>query len=246
MKLKNTSLYGILLIWVILQINLSHAGEIALTFDDAPRADSRYFTADKRATTLLAGLKAAGVEQALFFVIAKNLAMPGGQERIQAYTDAGHLLGNHSYSHQDPDRFGAHEYLADFDRANSQLSPLAGFVPFYRFPFLREGRQVETRDQIRAHLSDNNYQHGYVTVDNYDWYLDQLLQKGIEQGKEPNLERLRDLYVELMWESVQFYDAIRARLWAAARSTFCCFTRTTWPRFSSATLSVTSNIKAGP
>ena len=208
MKNRINPVGSLLLVCLMALVNSVLAGEIALTFDDAPRADSHFFTADQRATALLARLEETGVRQALFYVIARHLAVPGGLERIGAYTAAGHLLGNHSFSHQDPDRIDVEKYLADFDRAHDRLSPLAGFVAYYRFPFLHEGREIETRDQIRSHLSDHGNQHGYVTVDNYDWYLDHLLQKGIEQGKQPNLERLRDLYVELMWESIQFYDGI--------------------------------------
>ena len=47
---------------------------IALTYDDAPRADTA-MTGDDRAAMPLSGLEAAGVDQAAFFVVTSNVLM---------------------------------------------------------------------------------------------------------------------------------------------------------------------------
>ena len=40
---------------------------------------------------------------------------------------------------------------------------------------------------MRAHLVAAGYVNGYVTVDNYDWYLDRLFQKAIAREQPKTL-----------------------------------------------------------
>ena len=184
------------------------AGEIALSFDDAPRRDSVYFSGMERTQRLILGLKEAGVAQAVFFVTTGNIDGPQSRQRLEMYTEAGHLLGNHSHSHQHPDRMGAQAYVADIAHAHRQLKEMKGFRPWYRYPFLDEGRERETRNAVLAGLAELGYRNGYVTVDNYDFYMDTLLQRAVTDGKKVNLEKLKTAYLEILWQGIQFYDNI--------------------------------------
>lgn len=53
-----------------------------------------------------------------------------------------------------------------------------------------------------------DYLSAYVTVDNYDWYMDRLFQEAVAAGRKINLDRLRDAYVDLITDSVEFYDKV--------------------------------------
>ncbi len=183
------------------------AGEIALTFDDAPRGDGRLFTGDERTRALLDALRVAEVNGAIFYAVGERTEGLG-RERLEAYGVAGHFIGNHSYSHQSPERLGVDAYLEDVARAHERLGGFDTFLPLYRFPFLNEGRDAAVRDGIRAGLEAQGYGHGYVTVDNYDWYMEALLQRALAEGRSVDFGRLRDLYVDLLVEAVEFYDAI--------------------------------------
>jgi peptidoglycan/xylan/chitin deacetylase (PgdA/CDA1 family) len=93
---------------------------IALSFDDVPRHAGGFFTPDQRTIKLIAALDRAGVDQAGFFVTTGNLQKPdgiGGEDRIRTYVSAGHVIANHSHSHQWLSRTDVNDYLADLDVA---------------------------------------------------------------------------------------------------------------------------------
>jgi hypothetical protein len=52
------------------------------------------------------------------------------------------------------------------------------------------------------------YINGYVTVDNYDYYLEFLYQQALKENKKINYHLLQELYIEHLWESIQFYQKI--------------------------------------
>lgn len=179
---------------------------IAITFDDAPRDDT-HLAGPERARRLIAGLGSAGVE-ATFFCTTQGLAEAEGRARIDAYRTAGHLVANHAYAHPDLHRVGTKAFLADFARAADDLAAIPGARRWFRFPYLHEGRTLEERDAVRAALAAAGYVNGYVTIDNYDWYLDRLFQDAIAAGRKVDYERLSAAYVELLIAGVEFYDRI--------------------------------------
>jgi peptidoglycan/xylan/chitin deacetylase (PgdA/CDA1 family) len=185
---------------------------IALTFDDVPRGRGAFFTPDNRTARLVAALKRAGVRQAAFFVTPGNLAKPdgsGGERRIEAYVRAGHVIANHSFSHRPLSTTGSAEYIADIDRAEAWLKGRKGRRPWFRFPFLNEGRADKgKRDAVRDALKARGLRSGYVTVDGADWNLESLTARAVSSGKQVDMEALRDLYVETMVEAAEFNDKL--------------------------------------
>ena len=189
---------------------LSESRKIAITFDDAPRSDGPFFTGPERTDALIAALAEAGVESAMFFVTTRGLETPEGQgrERIAKYASAGHEIANHSHSHMWLHRTDVDAYLADVDKAQQLLAEFDNVHPYYRFPFLDEGRSAEKRAPVAQGLADRGLSNGYVTVDNYDWYMARLAAEIVEGGNEPDIDGLRDVYVELLVDVVEFYDEI--------------------------------------
>ncbi len=182
--------------------------QIALTFDDAPRGDSELYTGLKRSEILIKKLKDYQVPQVAFFTTTNNMKDDVGALRIKMYGQAGHIIANHSHKHIRPGDIGAAAYLEDIQFAHAKLKGLPGFRPWFRFPFLDEGRDTGIRDEIRSGLQKIGYTNGYVTVDNYDWYIEHLYQQAMKENKKINYDLLRDLYLEHLWESIQFYDEI--------------------------------------
>lgn len=186
---------------------VTYGQQVALTFDDAPTPDDVILKGQDRTRMLLEALRSRKVEQVAFFVITSNLDEPG-TKRIRAYTDDGHLIANHSHQHRSIAELGYRQYIKDIQIADSVLSGMQGFAPWYRYPFLDEGRTRSDRDSIRKAVTDLSLANGYVTVDNYDWYLNSLYRKAVEQGKKVNLEKLKRIYIEHIWNSIQFYDNV--------------------------------------
>jgi len=190
----------------------ANAKSIAFTFDDVPRQPGGFLTPDQRTIALIAALKRARIEQAAFFVIPGNLEKPfgpGGEDRITAYAAAGHVIGNHSYSHPWLSRTSVDDYVAGIDKAQQWLAGRPGYRPWYRFPYLDEGgRDTAKRDALRVALAERGLMSAYVTIDNYDWHLDNLARIARENGRDIDMDALRDLYVETLVQTAEFYDAI--------------------------------------
>jgi peptidoglycan/xylan/chitin deacetylase (PgdA/CDA1 family) len=166
-------------------------------------------TPDERTVALIAGLREAGVEQAAFFVTTGNLEDDygaNGEARIQAYVDAGHVIANHSHSHGWLWNGDAAEYIADLDKAEAWLKGRPGKRPWYRFPYLDEGRDIERRDALRAALRQRGLANGYVTVDLWDWAIDDLANKAIREERAIDRKALGEFYVETVVQGADFFD----------------------------------------
>lgn len=183
---------------------------IAFTFDDAPRAADRLLDVETRTRTLLASLEAAGVEGAMFFVTTNHIRARGdeGADRLNLYAAAGHTLANHSHLHGSANRMSATDFLADVSRAQQRLAAFPNTQPYFRFPYLHEGDTRAKRDTIRRGLADRGLRAGYVTVDNYDWYLQSLFSEAVASGRPLDLGAWRSVYVEVLTAAVHHYDGL--------------------------------------
>ena len=183
------------------------AREIALTFDDAPTPDSALMTGAERTQKLIAALRQSRVPDALFFVKADYID-PQTTQRLKQYTDAGFHLASHSFTHQSANQLGANAYAEDAYKAHLALKPFDKVLSFHRFPYLHYGKDLAEINHLQELLGELGYKDGYVTIDNFDWYISALISKAVEQRQSVNYEKARDFYVNSLYESIEFYDAI--------------------------------------
>lgn len=183
------------------------AKEIAITFDDAPRPDTELFTGEERTQKLIENLQKARVDDVLFFVTTKHITEKS-RKRVEDYVLAGFHLGNHSHNHYSAHWQDLESYLADISKAKGELQGFENVLPFYRYPYLHEGKDRMARDRIRQQLQDLGYKNGYVTIDNFDWHMDRLLQKALADDKHIDYEALKHAYIAILWEAIVFYDDI--------------------------------------
>lgn len=202
-----SALLGILLLTTEVAF-AEDAKRIAFSFDDAPRSAGAYTDVQSRTDALINALEEAGIDGAIFFATTRNLEKRGaeGDARLRRYAAAGHLIGNHSDTHQSANVLSAKAFLMDVAQAGETLEVYPGYTPYFRFPFLHEGDTVEKRDAIRDGLDAQALQQGYVTVDNYDWYLQALFDESIRSGREPDLKAWKTIYVEVLSAAIVHYD----------------------------------------
>ncbi|MCM8556322.1 polysaccharide deacetylase family protein [Sphingomicrobium sediminis] len=183
---------------------------VAFSFDDTPRHAGAFFTPEERTQRLIAAMDEAGVEQAVFFVNPGRIEnAPDGEARIDAFVAAGHVIANHSWSHQWLHRTDTTDYIADIDKAADWLRGREGYRPWYRYPFLDHGRRdLEKRDAVRAALAERELRVGYVTIDNYDWSLDSLANAAKREGRSIDMAALCDLYAETLVMTSEHFDTI--------------------------------------
>ena len=106
--------------------------EIALTFDDAPRSDSRHLTGEERTQLLIKNLAEAESPPVIFFSTTRHIDAPG-DARMKAYQEAGHFIGNHTHTHQRINKLGVDAYMEDIRIAHEKLSQYDNFVPLFRY-----------------------------------------------------------------------------------------------------------------
>ena len=191
-------------------ITIAHAEKrIVLSYDDPPRGDGALYTGDERTAQLIAGLEAAEAGPVLFFVSTQGIeANATGLARLKAYAEAGHLLANHTHKHMWAHKTPIDEYLADVDIATSYLTGLSNTRPWFRFPFLDEGRDPERIAALSHGLTKRGLSNGYVTVDTYDWHLERRFQSALQNNQNVDYEALGALYIRLSLEASEYYDEI--------------------------------------
>lgn len=199
-------LFLILFTVLIINVHLSTAQEIAITFDDAPMHNSPLFTNRERTEKIIWQLTKHNV-QAAFYVITGNIT-DENKNQLTSYTQHGHLLANHSHSHHSPGRVSVDVYIDDIKKADAILKEIPGTVPWYRFPYLNEGATVSKRDSIRTTLKNLGLINGYVTVDNYDWFINGQLIQALREKKSVDYEQLKKVYLEHILNSVTFYHQV--------------------------------------
>ena len=196
------------LIITLLLVICSHAfaGQIAITIDDAPGPDSAYYNRNKR-TKIIAEKLSESKVQAMFFAIGNNIDN-NGMDCLKKYANNGHLIANHSYSHMDLNSVENKEYSDDILKNQELIKNLSTFSRFFRYPLLHEGNTIQKRDYICDFIKKQSLRNGYVTVDNWDFFINKLLNDAKEKGKKINLENLKRLYIDHIWSAIMFYDKI--------------------------------------
>jgi peptidoglycan/xylan/chitin deacetylase (PgdA/CDA1 family) len=188
-----------------------YSQRVALSFDDVPRGKGILFSGSERAQILLDKLKKENVDTVIFFCVGRAIDS-AGDARIKMYSDAGHLIANHTYSHKSLDKTSAAEYIVDIVQADSILNKYRTYTKLFRFPYLHEGNTTGKRDSVRNAIASMNYMNGYVTIDTYDWYIDFLLKEGIKEQKKIDYEKLKKMYVDIMWDGIKFYDSLAQKV----------------------------------
>jgi len=189
-----------------------HAKEISLSFDDAPRDGSQYFSGIQRTKALIKSLNEAKVKRVAFYLNPVRMNNPERVDRVKSYALAGHVLGNHSYDHPNLKDVGVEAFVQNILKAHSAIKDLDGFKPWFRFPFLSKGKTSEEYSKVSKALEEVNYMDACITIDNFDWYMDSLFQNALKDKKKVNFEKLKAAYVEVLLDSINFYDSLAIKV----------------------------------
>lgn len=179
---------------------------LAITMDDFNVLDELRMPAGERCVRILEALKVRGA-QGMALVIGRNAATPQGHAVLDAWASAGHVIGNHTYSHLDyhAPTTSSQEFAEDFRRADAVLRARKGFTPFFRFPMLHGGDTAEKRDAMRAALERAGYREAHVTIDNGDWLIDRELRARLAAVPGSDTRPYRDLYLRHMRAFARYF-----------------------------------------
>lgn len=179
----------------------------AVTVDDFRFEDGPLMTGFARHRAILDALSAARV-QAAGLITGKHVANTAGQLHLGAWSEAGHAIGNHTFNHAYHGGSAPPDLGPDIDRCAQFLPRTRGLRPWFRFPYLAEGRTAEFRDRMRADLRARGLKNAHVTIDASDWYVDQRLKARLAKEPDADVTPYGDYLVAHLLDRAAFYDRL--------------------------------------
>lgn len=179
----------------------------AVTIDDFRFDAGAQQDGATRHRAILDALNAAGL-QAAGLITGKHIDNAEAGGHLAAWSEAGHAIGNHTYSHAYYGGSGPGDLGADIDRAAGLLSAYPTTRPWFRFPYLAEGRTVEFRDRMRGALSERGLHNAHVTIDASDWYVNQRLLERLAREPGADVTPYGDYLVRHLLDRAAFYDGL--------------------------------------
>jgi peptidoglycan/xylan/chitin deacetylase (PgdA/CDA1 family) len=188
--------------------------EIAITIDDFDWNKSVKLDPDQRNRALLGALRSHDNLKAALFVACKFADNDKGKELLRDWDRAGHLIGNHSYSHKylNSSKVTPDVYTADIEKCDAIIKTFPHFEKRFRFPFLKEGETAAKRDAVRSFLKHHGYRIGHVTIDASDWAVDDRLTARLTKDPSADVTPYRDFYLSHMWERSLYYDDLARKV----------------------------------
>lgn len=180
---------------------------ISLTFDDGSVDDMPGYALERWNAMLLEHLRQHRV-RAILFSTGNNKLGERGQYVLSSWSDAGHRIGNHTMTHPNCSRLELAAFERELLANDSIVRAFTGFIPLFRFPYLKEGNTRERIDSMRQCLSRYGYRNGAVTVDASDWYINSRLVHRLKENPAADVSRFRAYYVEHLYNRAVFYESL--------------------------------------
>ncbi len=191
--------------------------EIAVTFDDLPATHGGYAPMKETTDRLLDALTSAGVP-AIGFVNEFKLFAAGDAEvgrrtaLLRAWLDAGHDLGNHSYSHVVIGTVPFRQYADDVIKGETVtrrlLTERGKRLVFFRHPQLQTGPTEADRVQLARFLEERSYTVAPVTIDNNDFIFANAYRQARARNDVAMAARIADAYVSYMTQVIEHFEQL--------------------------------------
>lgn len=196
--------------------------EVAITVDDLPRHGgdmpgvSRVALHEK----MLAVFADHRMPPVYGFINARGLEGHAEDEQaLVKWLAAGNRLGNHTYSHIDGAKASLAEFLADVDKNEDTLRRLAGGQPeqthawkVFRYPYLREGKDLESQAAVRKGLDERGYRVAEVTIDFYDWAYNQAYLRCLDKKRDDAIPGLKESFIDQAAAELRWADGAAREL----------------------------------
>ncbi|MCB1023386.1 MAG: polysaccharide deacetylase family protein [Acidobacteria bacterium] len=219
MKIKayqRAIIFGIIL-WIPICSFGQMTRQVAITFDDLPATGSiESYEYQKYVTeNLLAGIKASSVP-AIGFVNEQKVISYGQidkrTELLKLWLDAGHELGNHTFSHIPINSTRFEDYTADLIRGETitrMLLQKKGMkLRYFRHTQLRTGPTEEYRLKLAKFLKDRGYTVAPVTIDNNEYIFAVVYSRAKAKGDKALAARIVSAYVDYMEKVFEHFENI--------------------------------------
>lgn len=194
-------------------IRLKEKPKISFTFDDGQINDIGTYRLEKWNQLLLDNLKKHNLK-AILFSSGGNKLSEKGKYILSSWNNEGHLIANHTVSHPNfnNEKVTLEAFKAELIRNDKIISKYSNYLPYFRFPYLKEGNTTEKVKGFRQFLKEKGYKNGHVTVDASDWYIDSRLVQRINQNPNADISGFKSFYKEHLLERALFYDSVAFEL----------------------------------
>ncbi len=177
--------------------------EIAITLDDLPLVGSTGHNeaALKREHDRFFRILDTLVENkvpATGFVIAGSIGK-GQWAFLEAFHDAGFIIGNHTYSHANLNSMSAEKYIENVAHADKILNPLMSHPRYFRYPYLAEGHGAR-KAEVQQYLADHDYIIAPITIDTKDFRFNSQLYRVPYRSRPNYLPKLKKQYLSYIWK----------------------------------------------
>ncbi|HJT70064.1 MAG TPA: polysaccharide deacetylase family protein [Terriglobales bacterium] len=183
--------------------------EIAFTFDDPTTENAAGLPSQEINERMLAALARYRIK-AVLFVVGKRVDTEAGRHVVATWDQAGHTIGNHSYSHLffNNSKVTLTDFEADVLKNEPLIRDYPHFVRLFRFPYFKEGETAEKRDGMRSFLRQHGYRIGRATIDASDWAISDRLEKRVGVNPRVDTTPYGEFLKQHIWERAQFYDSL--------------------------------------
>jgi peptidoglycan-N-acetylglucosamine deacetylase len=192
-------------------------GEIAITVDDLPTHGPMPpgMTRSQIAKKMIAALKAANLPPVYGFVNGDKLDRSWDKANVlKLWTEAGFLLGSHTYSHMDITPNTVQAFEEDIAMNEGTLEGFMGGRDWhwFRYPYLNEGDTLEKRHAIRNYLSAHGYRVAQVTIDFQDWAWNEPYARCMNKHDAQAVDWLKSSYLDMATEYVSLSQKMAVML----------------------------------
>lgn len=179
-----------------------------LSFDDFPGRATHLSSPLERTKLIASQLPAKSV----FFLTGKLSNSSHFPVQLEELRKKGHYLGNHTYDHFDIDRVSPEAFWNSV-MMNEKILPDPSFMTkWFRYPYLNESKNPSYAWLTKLRLKNAGYRPYPVTVEVWDWKLNDLYLKENDLiENDMAMQYLRDLYIKMVLDSFDFYEAIRIK-----------------------------------
>ena len=176
--------------------------KVAITLDDMPGGGPEVhgYTHVQMVKDIIAVLQAHRITAATGFIVGGMIETdPARSEALDAWVQAGFLVGNHSYSHDRVADIGLPAFMSDVMKNRTLVDALEKRTgqehSYFRFPYLEEGRTREERRALWQLLVRERYTLTRVSVAFSDTDWAEAYLRCQEKGDEPSLLALDRSYL---------------------------------------------------
>ncbi|WP_299971771.1 polysaccharide deacetylase family protein [uncultured Roseobacter sp.] len=188
---------------------LTTPSRVAITIDDLPYVMPSKTSPEeglRYTTQIIAALQEHGIV-ATGFAVGQQIN-PQSIPALQAFADAGHTIGNHSWSHPDYGTLTRDEFHDETRWTDEILQQWIDGPRYYRFPFLREGETEAAKTAATRVLEELGYQNVPVTIDNDEWQFNADYLAALEDGDEAAAATIARNYVAHMQIRTAFFQSL--------------------------------------